>query len=576
MAIDVNKKLAGLMIPVFALRSGKGVGIGDTIAVCDAIDFCATQGFGVLQMLPITETGGDHSPYNAISSVSLDPVLLSMTPETVPGLTQEIIDQHVSTPLLQQLRQGPVDYPVVKRTKMQLLVDAYARFEEQEYSTPTSLTQEFDTFLEEHKGWLPAYTLFRTLLNEYDNNSCWTQWRSEHQNPLEAEKWRDNLSQAEQEEFDHFREFSAFVQWVAFRQWRNVKKYATSKNVRLMGDMPFGISRYSADAWAYSHLFDLSWSCGAPPEPFFQTDVFTTRWGQNWGIPLYRWNVHREQNYEWWHQRVHALLESFHDFRIDHVLGFFRIYSFPWIPERNSTFTDLSPHDAFIQAGERSPQFLPGPDEPEESARRNEQQGEEILRALIENLHNTGVVAEDLGMVPKYVRPLLQRLGIPGFAIPTFERDEQTRDFLPANALPPLSLTTYATHDHAPIALFYNDLVKRWKDSNDHEAWLDLQRLMKLIGLHDQDPPLAFNDAIHTAMEKTLLESPSWLVVFMITDALATTQRFNLPGLSSDLNWSQRMELSLEECLTHEVYGPKLQRLRSLIVESGRAPWLKK
>src|SRR5262249_28222171 len=138
----------------------------------------------------------------------------------------------------------------------------------------------------------------------------------------------------------------AYVQWLAYRQWGDVKSYADEKNIRLMGDIPFGVSRYSADVWGQRELFDLSWSGGGPPETFFQGDPFVTRWGQNWGIPLYNWEEHERENYKWWRRRVHGLTKLFHYFRIDHVLGFFRIYSFPWIPERNWEFTDLTEAEA--------------------------------------------------------------------------------------------------------------------------------------------------------------------------------------------------------------------------------------
>jgi 4-alpha-glucanotransferase len=126
--------------------------------------------------------------------------------------------------------------------------------------------------------------------------------------------------------------FYSYVQWVAFSQWRRVRAHADSSAVELMGDIPFGVSRYSADVWCNPQLFDLQWSGGAPPEKFFQSDPFTCQWGQNWGIPLYNWANHEKSNYAFWQRRVKQIASIFHYFRIDHVLGFFRVYSFPWIP----------------------------------------------------------------------------------------------------------------------------------------------------------------------------------------------------------------------------------------------------
>ncbi len=117
----------------------------------------------------------------------------------------------------------------------------------------------------------------------------------------------------------------SYVQWVAWDQWRGIHDYATSNDVALMGDIPFGVSYYSADVWTRPELFDHIWCGGCPPERVFETDPFTYKWGQNWGIPLYRWEVHREQEFDWWRQFVRKVRACFHLFRIDHILGFLRV-----------------------------------------------------------------------------------------------------------------------------------------------------------------------------------------------------------------------------------------------------------
>ena len=129
--------------------------------------------------------------------------------------------------------------------------------------------------------------------------------------------------------------FYRYVQWIAHLQWTAIKSYADERGVGLMGDIPFGVSYYSADVYSRRDEFALDWSGGAPPEPYFKDDEFTQKWGQNWGIPLYRWDVMRTRELAWWRQRVRGVRKIFHVFRIDHVLGFYRIYAFPWRPERN-------------------------------------------------------------------------------------------------------------------------------------------------------------------------------------------------------------------------------------------------
>ena len=126
--------------------------------------------------------------------------------------------------------------------------------------------------------------------------------------------------------------FFRYVQWVADEQWRAVSRFAGERGVGLMGDIPFGVSYYSADVFSAARTFPLDWSGGAPPEPYFKDDEFTHKWGQNWGIPLYRWAGNAAHNFAWWRQRVRGVQRFFHIFRIDHVLGFYRIYAFPWRP----------------------------------------------------------------------------------------------------------------------------------------------------------------------------------------------------------------------------------------------------
>ena len=190
-----------------------------------------------------------------------------------------------------------------------------------------------------------------------------------------------------------------------------------------MGDIPFGVSYYSADVFARREQFDLDWLGGAPPEPYFKDDEFTQKWGQNWGIPLYRWNVMRTDNFEWWRQRVRGVRRIFHIFRIDHVLGFYRIYAFPWRPQRNEEFLPLSQQEMLQRTDGHAPHFTPRDDSNRQNCAANQREGEEYLRVVLEAAGATRLVGEDLGTVPPYVRPSLHSLGIAGFKIPQWEID---------------------------------------------------------------------------------------------------------------------------------------------------------
>jgi 4-alpha-glucanotransferase len=566
----VFPRLAGTLVPVFALRHDKDLGVGDTQAVREAISFCAEHKLGLLQLLPINETGADNSPYNAISSVALDPVYLTLTPEKVPGLLPEILAEVCPESLRAELQQGPVQYRRVKLLKLEILSHAYVEFEAIDLAQGSDLAYEFQEFVENNMGWLPGYTLFRTLLNEYNNNALWPEWAPEHQDLEKAELWLG--AAPDSEELIRYRQFTAYVQWIAWKQWAEVRAWADQRQVRLIGDIPFGISRYSADVWCERTLFDLDWSGGAPPEPFFTAGEFVKRWGQNWGIPLYDWEAHRAQDYAWWRQRVAATSRIFHAFRIDHVLGLFRIYSFPWLPQRNDEFSSLTLTEAKEKTGGREPHFIPRADEPEENAELNCADGEALLRMIQQAAGTAAVVAEDLGMVPKYVPKLLQKLKIPGFCIPQFNVDPELREYIRKDALPEISVATWGTHDHAPLVVWYQELTARWRGPDGHEAWLELQRLMRFLGEDPNSPPDRMTETLHEAFLRTLLEARSCWTVFVITDIIGAELRFNAPGTATDDNWSQRLDRPLSAFVHDPVIAPKLAFLRDQVIKTNRAP----
>ena len=571
MSDSVYPRLAGMLVPVFALRHANDLGIGDTQAVREAINFFSDHILGLLQLLPVNETGDDNSPYNAISSIAFDPVYLSLGPGQIPGLLPGVVDQLFTPEVLADLRAGPVKYRQVKQLKLEVLSHAYVEFEAVDLETGTDLAYEFQAFVEDNMGWLPGYTLFRTLLNEYSNNALWHEWAPEHQTLADAETW---LSSApDREELVRYRQFTAFVQWIAWRQWADVRALADEKRVRLIGDIPFGISRYSADVWSEHELFDLTWSGGAPAEPFFDGDEFLRRWGQNWGIPLYDWPMHRAQNYAWWRQRVTAAGLIFHGFRIDHVLGFFRIYSFPWMPQQNPEYAHLSVDDAKLKAGGREPHFIPRPDETVEDAALNCAEGESLLRMIQDSAGSTAVIAEDLGMVPDYVPALLQKINMPGFYIPQFLIDKETREYTPKDEMTELAVTTWGTHDHAPLVTWYQDLTRRWHGPDGHQAWLDLQRLMRFLGENENEPPVDLTDELHHAFIRTLLECKCRWTIFVISDVFGVDWRFNSPGTATDDNWSRRLDRPLNDYIKDPVIGPKLRYLRDEVVKTGRAPY---
>jgi len=546
-------------VPLFALRSDRDLGIGDTQAAREMVDWCARHKISLLQLLPINETGDDNSPYNAISSMALDPTTIAVSPDTLPELSKKTFQELAPDSLLKELRAGSVQYRKVKPLKLRLLREAFNGFKKQLEDKTSERARRFLEFLKKNDHWVSDYALFRTLMELHDNLPLWEQWPETYRDPDGARAWLLERPEAERRRFSETIQFYSYVQWVAREQWLELKAYAGAQGVALMGDIPFGIGRYSADVWGNRSLFDLYWSCGAPPETFFKPDLFTERWGQNWGIPLYRWNRMREDNHHWWRARIKGTSEIFHAFRIDHVLGFYRVYAFPWKPEDNHLYLHLTPEQARGRSGDL-PRFFPNDDKDGHSRWLNQEHGEALLKMVLDAGGPTVVVAEDLGMVPDYVRPSLLQLGISGFKIPIFER-EKDGSYKKAEEYPSLSIATLATHDHEPVAALW----QRWTLEKSAEA----QHLLNWIGWKGEAPQI-FTSELHAAICRKLLSCPSWLVIFMITDLFGQIQRFNVPGPMSDSNWTERLSCTIAQWDQNPEIGSKVETVQKLILGSGR------
>jgi 4-alpha-glucanotransferase len=418
MELSPEKKIAGILAPLFGLRSDNDLGIGDVAVLREFIDWAAEIGFKLVQLLPINEMGHDNSPYNAISAIAIEPTTLHLAPDSPADLTREDYDAALADVDLAKLRHGPVKYAAVKKLKRRLLEAAFINFSA---SASQDRQSKFRKFCEHQAGWLNDYVFFRALMEENSGSEAWDKWPKEVQDPASARTWLGKQSPDKKKEFERREEFFRYVQWIAHEQWSQVKGYAEQRGVALMGDIPFGVSYYSADVFSKRDQFALDWCGGAPPETHFKDDKFTQKWGQNWGIPIYNWAEMRRRHFDWWRARVRGICHSFQIFRIDHVLGFYRIYAFPWRPQRNKKFLELDWNQMLQKTNGRSPHFHPRDDQGPQNSEANRHEGEEYLRIVLEESRNARVIGEDLGTVPDYVRPSLRSLGIAGFKIPQWE-----------------------------------------------------------------------------------------------------------------------------------------------------------
>lgn len=563
MTLSPEKKIAGILAPLFALRREDDLGIGDLETLRQFVDWAAGIGFQLVQLLPINEVGGDHSPYNAISAVALESTTLHLAPGSPEDLTQDDFDEVMRETDLARLRKGAVKHDRVRRLKMALLEKAYRRFEQRK-----ERAAEFVAFCETEAEWLNNYAFFRALMEENGGRETWDQWQEAHRRAETAREWLGEQTAEVRQRFSDRESFFKYVQWIAFDQWTAMRAYADERGVALMGDIPFGVNLYSADVYSRPDQFALDWSGGAPPEPYFKDDEFTQKWGQNWGIPLYRWDVMRTCNLDWWRWRVRGVRTIFRAFRIDHVLGFYRIYAFPWRPARNAEMLPLSWEQMRERTGGAFPQFYPRDDSNWENCEANRREGEEYLRAVVEESRDTRVAGEDLGTVPDYVRPSLRSLGVAGFKIPQWENYPDGRG-ISGSDYQRLSIATYATHDHKPVRALWEDAFEE-ANPDSEQARHDLAKIAEFAAVPPPQTGSDYDRHFYAPIMEALFRCESWIALVMITDLLARKDRFNVPGTAASSNWSRRMSKTVKGLQSSRSVSKRMRIIRELLEKSGR------
>jgi len=565
--ITPDQKLAGALVPVFALRGEKDLGIGDTESLKEFVRWARKHGMRAVQILPVNETGADHSPYNIISSMAVEPSTLTTLPRVMQDLTAADFKKITDTHGADKICDGHVHYDPVKSLKIDLLLAAFSRFSKR---GGARRREAFAEFRHDQRSWLEPYTIFRSLVEVHDTEVI-SNWPRNQRSLAGAREWLNTLDPEPREEFQREADFRAYIQWIAFQQWESVREECDLQGVALIGDIPVGVSIYSADVWQEPGIFDLTRSGGAPPERAFATDPFTKKWGQNWGFPLYNWFAMSQDNFAWWRRRLRRMRQMFDLVRVDHALGFFRIYSFPWRPEENMAYLELSEDEAAARTGGALPGFVPNDDSTLENQDKNRRHGATLFRMFLEESVAHCLIAEDLGAVAPYVRPVLAELEIPGFKIPQWELEPDGK-FTPGADYPRLSLATYATHDHPPVKAFWNDwfeVIQAGPSQQADAALAQMRLIMEFSGTGEIELPRAFDAAIHRATLQGLLRCNSWLVIPMITDILGEEARFNVPGAAGEDNWTARLDVPVS--MLDTAFATPMKRFDEALQESGRA-----
>jgi 4-alpha-glucanotransferase len=308
-------KGSGIAIPVFSLRSASSFGVGEFADMKLLVDWARETGIKMVQILPVNDTSATYSwkdsyPYAAISAFALHPIYINL--QKVGGKKHSHIIKALSKKQKQLNGLPEIDYEQVIQFKINVLKELF------ELDDMSFLKEkEYESFFADNKSWLIPYAAFCFLRDKY-STSDFSKWKTHSQyNKDEVERLTANKSK----QF-RFIAFYYFVQYHLHLQLKEATDYAHKKGIAVKGDIPIGIYRYGCDAWTAPELYNMDMQAGAPP------DDFTIK-GQNWGFPTYNWKKMEEDQFDWWRQRFHQMSNYFDAFRIDHILGFFRIWSIP-------------------------------------------------------------------------------------------------------------------------------------------------------------------------------------------------------------------------------------------------------
>lgn len=310
-----NRKLAGTLVPVFSLRTRKSAGIGDFGDLKTMIDFVASTGQKVLQLLPINDTTITHTwtdsyPYSCISVFAIHPQYANL--HALPELKDAKARAEAEKTRAELNALDKIDYEKVNDFKINYLRQIFNQEGEKMMKTA-----EYKAFFQDTKQWLVPYAQY-SYLRDKNGTADFNQW-PDHQVWDEAE--RKALTDPKTAAYKNVA-FFYFVQFVLDRQMQEAHEHAKAKGVILKGDIPIGVNRNGCDVWMEPKYFNLNGQAGAPPDDFSAN-------GQNWGFPTYNWFEMLKDGCQWWNRRFQNMARYFDAYRIDHVLGFFRIWEIP-------------------------------------------------------------------------------------------------------------------------------------------------------------------------------------------------------------------------------------------------------
>lgn len=579
-----HPKFKGCSVPVFSLKSKNSSGIGDFNDIKLLVDWASANNLSIIQLLPINDTSEymnqrDSYPYNCISVFALHPIYLNL--DSMGSLKDKKLAKEIKREAVSLNHLVFLDYEEVLDLKSRFFRAIFEQEKENTFAEPG-----FYNFKKENKHWLYPYATF-CVLRDKNKSAEFGKWGEESVYSKERVFSLSGYAKEYKNEIDYY----IFLQYHAHKQMLEVKEYAHAKNVALKGDLPIGVARHGVDAWQFPSLFNFGMQAGAPP------DAFSDK-GQNWGFPTYNWENMEKDNYSWWRERLKHMSKYFDAYRIDHVLGFFRIWEIPISTAESSKghFSPSLPYSAKeiydmtgLEAAKNKALFIEDSDKPNFyhpaiKALNSDQYKKlsEPARKKVEKLHNdffyhrneklwydnamkklqqliaaTNMLpcAEDLGMLSESVGKCLKDLKILSLEVqsmPKMGMDNGTGIGDPQK-YPYLSVCTTSTHDIETLRMWLGRRLhqvatpKKTEENSSNKS-----KLKKVLLLPDATP----QECREVINEN--LNSSSMLVILPLQDWLSTnpkarskypeSERINNPTNSNNY-WRYRMEINLEELI---------------------------
>ena len=437
-------RASGILLPVSSLPGKYGIGCFSKEAY-DFVDVLEKANQKYWQILPIGPTSYGDSPYQSFSTFAGNPYFISLE----KLIEEELLTEEECNSVDFGENNEYIDYEKLYNGRFNLLKKAYKR------SNPED--EGFKKFVEENGFWIEDYAMFMTIKAEHNGESF--------------ELWEDEIRVRKPEAMERYREkfkdeilFYKFIQFKFYEQWFKLKEYANDKGIKIIGDIPIYVAYDSADVWSHPELFQIDDKgktiavAGCPPDGFSAT-------GQLWGNPLYKWDYHKQTNYDWWIKRIERSVQLYDVVRIDHFRGFDEYYS---IPARDE--------DATNGHWEKGP-------------------GIDLFNAIKYCLGNVNIIAEDLGYITDSVRQLVNDSGFPNMKVLEFAFDSRDssgpREYLPYNYNKNCVVYT-GTHD--------NETLKGWLGSIGPE---EVEMVQKYIGRKTDDKDELVDEVIRMAQAST-------------------------------------------------------------------------